>query len=527
MRVALYARYSSDQQRAASIEDQFRVCREAATARGWTVAGEFCDAAVSGSSLFRSGILALIAAARAGQCDVILAEALDRFSRSMKDTAELYEQMRFAGVQIVTLADGEINELHVGLKGTMNALYLKDLAEKTIRGMWAVAMSGRIAGGLSYGYTAVPGDVRGKREIHPGEADIIRRVFELYAMGESPKAIAKRLNADGIPGPRSRAWAPSTINGHASRGTGLLNNELYVGRLVWKRLAFRKDPNTGRRISRVNLGTRANVDVPELRIVEQLIWDAVKARQAELRKVHRPERARRPRHLFSGLTVCGVCGGGYTLQHTNRLSCFNATSRGTCTNRTAIRRDELESRVLVALETKMLDPGRFERFCAGWAAKWAALNREHQTAVVAVRQELGAVERRINGLVEAIADGFRDEAIRSSLAALQARRDELQQQAAAETPKAIQPDLALRYRARVAELVAAFHRGELGAKEALRAYVRKVVIPGDKSSPLALVGRVQTMLSGDNGGIPPPQPSLTQSKHNQIELPDELWIVAA
>jgi hypothetical protein len=49
--------------------------------------------------------------------------------------ATLFKHLRFAGVQIVTLAEGEISELHVGLKGTMNALFLKDLAAKTHRGL--------------------------------------------------------------------------------------------------------------------------------------------------------------------------------------------------------------------------------------------------------------------------------------------------------------------------------------------------------------------------------------------------------
>jgi len=66
--------------------------------------------------------------------DIVLAEALDRFSRDQEDTAGLFKRLTFAGVSIVTLAEGDITHLHVGLKGTMNALFLKDLADKTRRG---------------------------------------------------------------------------------------------------------------------------------------------------------------------------------------------------------------------------------------------------------------------------------------------------------------------------------------------------------------------------------------------------------
>jgi DNA invertase Pin-like site-specific DNA recombinase len=69
----------------------------------------------------------------------VLAEALDRISRDQADVATLFKQLRFAGVPIVMLAEGENAELHVGLKGTINALFLKDVAAKTHRGLWRLA----------------------------------------------------------------------------------------------------------------------------------------------------------------------------------------------------------------------------------------------------------------------------------------------------------------------------------------------------------------------------------------------------
>jgi DNA invertase Pin-like site-specific DNA recombinase len=128
-RVALYARYSSDNQREASIEDQFRICRERVERERWQMAGSYHDAAISGASLIqRPGIQALLRDAQEKKFELVLAEALDRISRDQADVATLFKYLRFAGVTIVTLAEGEISELHVGLKGTMNALFLKDLA---------------------------------------------------------------------------------------------------------------------------------------------------------------------------------------------------------------------------------------------------------------------------------------------------------------------------------------------------------------------------------------------------------------
>jgi site-specific DNA recombinase len=131
-RVALYARYSLDQQSASSIDDQFRIRREQAAREGWQVMATYKDAAISGSSVtLRPGIQQLLQDAQSGHFAIILAEALDRVSRDQPDVATRFKHFQFAGVTLVTLAEGEISELHVGLKGTMNALFLKNLAKKT------------------------------------------------------------------------------------------------------------------------------------------------------------------------------------------------------------------------------------------------------------------------------------------------------------------------------------------------------------------------------------------------------------
>jgi DNA invertase Pin-like site-specific DNA recombinase len=107
-----------------------------------------------------------------------MAEALDRFSRDQEDTAGLFKRLTFAGVNVVTLAEGDITHLHIGLKGTMNALFLKELAEKTRRGLRGRIELGKAGGGVSFGYRIVrrleKGLVTtGEREIVPEEAAIV------------------------------------------------------------------------------------------------------------------------------------------------------------------------------------------------------------------------------------------------------------------------------------------------------------------------------------------------------------------
>ncbi len=183
MKVAIYARYSSENQRDASIADQLRICREFAARQGWTVVQEFTDHASSGATLLRSGFQALMRDALNRRFDVVLAESLDRFSRDQEDTAGLFKRLTFAGVNIVTLAEGDITHLHIGFKGTMNALFLKDLAEKTHRRLRGRVEDGKSAGGLCYGYRVVKTlngatVTTGEREIVPEEARVVERIFQ-------------------------------------------------------------------------------------------------------------------------------------------------------------------------------------------------------------------------------------------------------------------------------------------------------------------------------------------------------------
>ena len=147
---------------------------------------------------------------------------------------------------------------------------------------------------------------------HPGQCSshrtltVVRRIFTDYAAGKSPRAIAHELNAEDIAGPRGTGWGPSTLHGNVKRGNGVLNNELYIGRLVWNRQRFLKDPETGKRVSRLNPENEWVIqDVPELRIIDDKLWLTVKERQAAIRKRYVSEdgnglmATRRKRYLIS------------------------------------------------------------------------------------------------------------------------------------------------------------------------------------------------------------------------------------
>lgn len=505
-RVATYARFSTDLQNPASVDDQLRECRRFAERQGWEVVAEFSDAAVSGATLLRRGVQALIQAALRGSFDVVVSESLDRLSRDQEDIAGLFKRLSFAGVRIVTISEGDIGLLHIGLKGTMAALYLKELAEKTRRGLRGRVEAGKSGGGRSYGYCIV---AKGEFAIVPKEAAVIRDIFERYVAGQSPKAVAKTFNEQGIPGPAGSAWSPSTIHGHPERGVGILNNQLYIGRRVWNRLRYVKDPTTGKRVSRPNPSEAwVTTSVPDLRIISDELWQAAKVRQAATRHLARTGlvRARRPTHLFTGLVKCAVCKGGFMVSSRDSMRCFNAVSRGTCSNTRAIARTELEVRVLVAIQTRLLATDTFRHFCEGYVTETNRLRQEQRVARANAPVEIARLNRRSKEILELLLRGFSDEAWKQELREIEARRRELESllQLPPEDAFALHPNLAEVYEGRVTTLVGALKNiDEIQrdrAREAVRALIVAIKVPPE--GDLRVAGDLGAMLERAAGDEP-------------------------
>lgn len=195
-RCAIYTRYSSHNQREASLADQERECREYAVRNGWDVVEVYSDAAISGGSDQRPSYQRLLNDARSRKFGIVLAEALDRLSRRLADTAKLHDELSFLEIRLFTKDQGEITKMHTAIMGLMAEQYVTDLREKTKRGQRGRILEGMTAGGLGYGYT-VGGP--GERSINPDHIDIVQRIFREYASGVSPRELARRLNSDRVP----------------------------------------------------------------------------------------------------------------------------------------------------------------------------------------------------------------------------------------------------------------------------------------------------------------------------------------
>lgn len=284
VRVVIYARHSTDRQ-TRSTRDQVDRCQRYCDAAGYEVVAIYMDEGISGASLTnRPGIRELIEEALTGDFERVLAEDLSRFSRDQGDVAHFFKKMRFLDIHLETVVEGEINTLHIGLKGTMNAIYLSDLADKTHRGMIAAVLNGSIPGGRTFGYNVVHkldarGEpIRGLREINASEAAIVRGIFEAYGEGRPLLKICADLNRRKIPAPKGGKWVQTTLIGQAARRTGILRQTLYKGVVTFNRMVYRKHPDTGRRLSILRPESDwIHVPVPELAIMSEADFDRAQA----------------------------------------------------------------------------------------------------------------------------------------------------------------------------------------------------------------------------------------------------------
>ncbi|NNU82237.1 recombinase family protein, partial [Halovulum dunhuangense] len=385
------------------------------------------------------------------------------------------------------------------MKGTMDALQLKRIAQMTHRGLQGRITDGRSAGGLSYGYRIPIDPTTGLRrtgELEPDEdqAEVVRRIFREFSEGHSPRAIAHQLNAEGVPSPRGREWKVNTIYGNARRDTGILNNELYAGMRVWNRLQYRKNPETDQRASRNrNEAEIIRVEVPHLRIIDEDLWQAVKARQSgQRRSLERaaPSALRRKRYLLSGLVRCGQCGGKMTVAGSSKSRayyCANAKEKGpsVCPGMPGLRVDRLQPQVLSGLRDDLMTPEAVARFRCQFLERIAEARKERDTEQASLRKAIAQEQKAIDGAIRAIRDDMATRSVYEMLRSAEEKKEALEAKLSALDAPAfdIPEDLAALYRSQVDALAETLSDPEVvhRASEILGELIDRIVIRHDET----------------------------------------------
>jgi DNA invertase Pin-like site-specific DNA recombinase len=434
MKVAIYARYSSDNQRPESIEDQIRACQELAVARGYSVDTThiYRDEAKSGMLRNRPGLEALLASARAREFEGVLVDDLSRLSRDNHMLLTLYAEFRFNGVRIISRADSlDSDDLHSKLgfqmRGIVNELYLDDLREKTLRGQKGQKARGFVVGERTYGYRSIPvGEMRVDRRgrprpdgykmvVDPSEAVVVQRVFTEFVEGKAITSIARRLNEGGIRGRRRShsGWSAVSVG-------RILKNQKYIGRWMWNRTENRRDPGTGRlrKFPKPESDWHISLD-DSLRIIPQDVWDCAVRRWTEIGQTWPRLQGKRgyevrqrsyvqthPTHLLSGSLRCGVCGGAIgqvSGKGAGYYGCLGG-SRRACSNQLLVPRRLAERRLLAAIQEK-LTPSEVQHVLERVEKEIHKLLGHLPEKIRLTRAAVGEEERRIGNFIEFIGNG--------------------------------------------------------------------------------------------------------------------------
>ncbi len=330
---AIYARVSSDQQKEEkTIASQTAALVEFARKEGYQVPDEwiFEDEGYSGTSLVRPGLERIRDLAAEGQIQTVLALSPDRLSRKYAYQVLLTEELARQGVEIVFLkapqSDTPEDQLLLQFQGMIAEYERAQILERSRRGKRHRAKLGEVSvlSGAPYGYRYVrkTDDAAAYYEIMDAEADVVRRVFDLYTReGLSIGAITRHLNELGVPTRKQKAhWERSTI-------WAMLRNPAYRGMACFGKTALAPRQRITRPLRmRGGLAMRnsANLEQPRTEWIEipvpALVSEesfALAQENLEQNKRHAPRRTIEP-SILQGLVYCRQCG--YALYRTSARS---------------------------------------------------------------------------------------------------------------------------------------------------------------------------------------------------------------
>ena len=450
MRVAIYARYSSDRQNAHSNEDQIRKCRQHAATNKWEVLEDFIfsDDAISGSRSDRQSYQRLMKIVRDAEktknrpFDGVLVEDNSRLWRDNAEQATALKVFKSTGIRVLGcdgLDSGSgSGNLLLNIKGAMAEEYLEELAHRTRRGLESAALEGTHTGGRCFGYDNVPLPSSGnskrrpsKLVVNPEQAETVKRVFQMYADGFSLKGIAKKLNAEKITSPRpssgrlQQSWCPSSIR-------VILHNFRYVGIVTFGKMRKHKRSDNKRVNEPGDKAQQVTKEFPEQRIISESLWNRVQARMVQVKSVYgerglrgglsRVGNAAGNPYIFSGLLKCALCGGNLVIvsgrgrNHGEpHYGCLMNFNRNTCANNVRIRRDVLETQLLGKLQNEVLREEVIEYTLSRFEEELTKAVRSTSSRMGGLEQKKRKLEKELKNLTRAVASGLDSSTIRSEI----------------------------------------------------------------------------------------------------------------
>ncbi len=302
MKAAIYARYSSDNQREESIDAQIRAIQEYALRNNYEIVKIYVDEARSATTDDRPQFLQMIKDSELKQFNLLIVHKLDRFARNRYDSAFYKRELIRNGVRIISVLENlddspESIILESVLEG-MAEYYSRNLAREVMKGMKETALQCKHTGGTPpLGFDV---DTDKSYVINETEALIVKKIYDLYLDGYGYAKIAENLNNAGYKTKPGNKFSKNSIY-------EILINEKYIGTFVFNK---RSGKNNGKRNNHVYKDDVIKIPNSLPQIIDELIFNKVQD------KLHNKKRGPRISsnnfYLLTGKLICGECGGPYT-----------------------------------------------------------------------------------------------------------------------------------------------------------------------------------------------------------------------
>lgn len=305
IRVAAYARVSTEQdEQQSSYEAQVNYYTNFIQSNpNWEFVGVFSDEGISGTSTkHREGFNRMIDTAMQGNIDVILTKSISRFARNTVDTLQTIRKLKKVGVEVRFEKEG-LGSLDP--KCEMILTVFSSLAQEESRSIsenvrWGIRHRMQM-GQVSLPYSSFLGYRKGENgrpEIVEEEAEIVRRIYQMFLDNYSIREIAETLTKDGIPTPRHKTvWSATTVE-------RILRNEKYRGEALLQK-TYVVDFLTKEQCKNNGEVQQYRVENSHPAIIDPEIHKQVQKKLDEMR------RGRRSRSPLAKKIICGECGGYY------------------------------------------------------------------------------------------------------------------------------------------------------------------------------------------------------------------------
>lgn len=406
---AAYYRMSSDKQEA-SIPAQRKAVTQYAKDHGYKIVREYTDEGISGDATEkRIAFQRMTSDAGHGDWSVILCWDQDRFGRfDPIEGGYWIKPLRDAGVRLETVGQGLIDwtdfagRIVWSVQQEAKHAYLKDLSRNVLRGHIENALQGgRKAGVPPLGYDAVGDDL-----VPNDDAETVRRIFRGVLDRQSLRSIARELGTTR----RGKQWSANAVR-------VLIANPVYRGAYVWGRRPCGKYHRfTNGRIEKADGPIAREMVVIEDHhppLVSPEDWAEAQKRLAENRTATAPN----PTFLFSGLVVCGHCGGkchGQTMWSQRLYLCGN---RGRGCRYYSAKEADLVDAVMGQLQKLVSTPKQRAELAKAYTDR---LKRQREMVdLTADRKRLTVLDRKLEAAAERL---FEVDAALLPIAQQQARR---------------------------------------------------------------------------------------------------------